>query len=132
MDVIEVEREFTAWLAGKLNLELDKQIFRGGIPAGKSGVGVLLDSEVKEKMIAPKQWNIQVLASFQDRDDAMRFVSKVSGFFPCYDIVCKSCTFKSVSLRGGGAAYRAPDSGITKWFASVNLFAVVLTIGAQV
>lgn len=132
MDVVEIEREFTAWLAKKLNLEVDKQIFRGGVPAGKTGVGVLFDSEVKEKMIAPKQWNVQVLASFQDRDDAMRFISKVSGFFPCYDIACKSCTFKSVSLRGNGTAYRSPDGGKTKWFASINLFAVVLTSGTQI
>jgi hypothetical protein len=132
MDVVEIERDFTSLMAQKLNLVVDKQIFRGGVPAGKTGVGILFDSEIKDKMIAPRQWNIQVLAAFEERDDAMRFVSKVTGLFPCYDQVCNSCVFKSVSLRGNGTAYRSPDGGKTKWFASINLFAVVLTTGAQV
>ena len=96
MDIVEIEREFTEFLAGKLNLPVDRQIFRGGIPAGKMGVGVLFDSEVKEKLFAPRQWNVQVLASFRERDEAMRFVAKVTGLFPCYDIRCKSCT---INLR---------------------------------
>ena len=132
MDVIEIEREFTEWLAENLGLEIDRQIFRGGVPAGKSGVGVIFDTEIKDKMFSPRQWNIQVLASFKNRDDAMRFVSKVTGLFPCYDLQGKSCKFRSVSLRGSGAAYRSPDDGMTKWFASINLFAVVLTTGTQI
>ena len=132
MDVVEIERDFTLLVAEKLGLEIDKQIFRGGVPAGKTGVGVLFDSEVKNKMIAPKQWNIQILATFRERDDAMRFVSKVTGLFPCYDQKGRNCVFKSVSLRGNGTEYRSPDGGRTKWFASINLFAVVLTTGAQI
>ena len=132
MDVIEIERDFTALMAEKLNLEIDKQIFRGGVPAGKKGAGVLFDSEIKDKMIGPRQWNVQILAPFDDRDDAMRFVSKVTGLFPCYDLQGKSCTFKSVSLRGNGAAFRSQSDGKTQWFASINLFAVVLTSGAQI
>lgn len=132
MDVVEIEREFTSLMAEKLNLTVDKEIFRGGLPAGKNGVGVLFYNEIKDKQIAPRQWNIQVLGSFDDRDDAMRFVSKVSGFFPCYDIQRQSCTFKTISLRGSGAAYRSPEQGRTRWFATVNLFAVVLTTGAQI
>ena len=47
MDVVTIERDFTAWVAGKLNLKLDKGIFRGGIPQGVgTGVGVLFGSEV--------------------------------------------------------------------------------------
>lgn len=132
MDIVEIEREFTEFLAGKLNLTVDRQIFRGGIPAGKMGVGVLFDSEVKEKLFAPRQWNVQVLASFRERDEAMRFVAKVTGLFPCYDIQCESCTIKTVSLRGNGTAYRSADGGRMLWYASVNLFAVVLTNGKQI
>jgi hypothetical protein len=132
MDVIEIERDFTAFMAQKLNLAVDKQIFRGGVPAGKTGVGILFDGEIKDKMIAPRQWNVQILAAFIERDDAMRFISKVTGLFPCYEQKGKSCVFKSILLRGNGTAYRSPDGGKTKWFASINLFAVVLTTGAQV
>ena len=32
MDVITIERAFTAWLAEKLNLTVDAGIYRGGIP----------------------------------------------------------------------------------------------------
>ena len=45
MDVIAIERDFTTWVAEKLNLELDKGIYRGPIPAGlECGVGVLFGS----------------------------------------------------------------------------------------
>ena len=42
MDIVAIERDFTAWVAEKLNLEFDKGIYRGPIPAGlECGVGVL-------------------------------------------------------------------------------------------
>ena len=48
MDVIEIERTFTAWLAEKLNLAVDNGIYRGGIPQGVDyGVAVIFGSEVK-------------------------------------------------------------------------------------
>ena len=74
MDVIAIERDFTAWVAEKLNLELDKGIYRGPIPSGlECGVGVLFGSEVPAAGFygfRPRTWNVQILGKF---DETTRF-----------------------------------------------------------
>ena len=100
MDVIEVERAFTSWMAGKLGLAVDAGIFRGGVPDGMDGVAVLFNNEIRSRMIAPRTWNAQILSKFDDRDEALRFLARLTGFFPCYDISHSGVTFKLVSQRG--------------------------------
>ena len=63
MDVVTIERDFTSWLAQKLGLEIDKSIFRGGIPEKlEEGVGVLFGAEVPVSGFygfRPRTWNTQ-------------------------------------------------------------------------
>ncbi len=131
MDVVEIEQAFTSLVAEKLGLTVDTNIFRGGVPTGMSGAAVFFNGEIKSGMIAPRTWNAQILAKFNDRDGALRFLAKLTGTFPCYDIIHSGVTFKVISQRGSSEPYCATDNGKICWFASFNVLIVVLTNGAQ-
>lgn len=132
MDVVEIERAFTSWIAEKLGLTVDTNIFRGGVPADMDGAAVLFNGELKKNgMIAPRIWNAQILAKFDDRDEALRFLARLTGIFPCYDITHSGVTFKVISQRGTSEPYSATDNGKVRWFASFNVLLIVLTNGTQ-
>ncbi len=131
MDVVAIEQAFTSWVAGKLGMTVNTNIFRGGIPDGMDGATVLFNGEVKSAMIAPRAWNAQILSKFNDRDDAMRFLARLAGLFPCYDVSLPSITFKVISQRGSSTPYSSTDGGKTRWFVSFNVLLIVLTTGAQ-
>lgn len=103
MDVVTIERDFTAWVAEKLKLEVDKGIYRGGIPAGiASGVGVLFGSEIPTRGFygfRPRSWNAQILAKFDDRDAAMVLLSCLNGLFPQADFILAVPTSVTLSRR---------------------------------
>ena len=133
MDVVEIERTLTRWIAGILGLTVDKNIFRGDIPAGKSGIAVILGSEISQFVqFRPKTYNLQIIGKFKERDSAVRMLSKLSGSFPIHEKIIDGIRFKSISQQGGGEPYKAEDDGKIYYYASFNATAVVLTVGLQV
>lgn len=151
MDIVAIERDLTAYFAGKFDLTVDQNIFRGSIPAGKSGVAVIVDSTVKTEIpFLPLQYNVQLLGTFNDRDEAMRFLTKAWNLFPVSDEKLSSCKVLRISTRGSGSVFsgkadifgkvsnngaaiaKSASSGHMAYFASINLFAVILTTGGQV
>jgi hypothetical protein len=132
MDIIEIERTLTTWAGGILGLTVDKIIFRGNIPVGKTGVAVILGSEVPSFVqFRPRTYNLQILGKFKDRDAASRMLSKISGVLPIRESIIGGIRFKSISQQGGGEPYKAEDDGKLYYYASFNAIAVVLTSGAQ-
>ena len=135
MDVVTIERDFVNWIAGKLNLTVDENIFRGGIPQGlDQGVGVLFGSETPSQGFygfRPRTWNAQILAKFKDRDAAMMLQSCLSGLFPCAGFTSGETRFLTIEPRGSSEPYIADDDGIEKTFVSFNIVLSVLTTGAQ-
>ena len=136
MDVITIERDFATWVAEKLNLELDRGIYRGPIPAGlECGVGVLFGSEVPTTGFygfRPRTWNVQILAKFDDRDEAMVLLSCLNGLFPCSGFISGETKFRYIEPRGGAEPYTAEDGGKVKTCVSFNVLLSVLTTGEQV
>ena len=121
MDIIQAERDFTAWIAGKLDLTVDTDIFRGGYPAeANNAVGVLFGSEIKDNYPTDKIHNVQILGKFADRDSALAMVNTLSAVIPCYGDTINITTFKSITPRSSGN-YPADDDGAIKHFASVNI-----------
>lgn len=133
MDVVEIEKILTNWIASILSMTVDKNIFRGNIPTGKKGACVILGSEVPSaQQFRPKIYNLQVLGKFSDRDDAARMLSRLSGSLPLREVSLSNIRIKSMSQQGGGEPYRAEDDGKFYWYASFNATAIILTNGAQV
>jgi hypothetical protein len=132
MDIVEIEKTLTTWIADKLKMTVDKNIFRGNIPVGKTGAAVILGSEIPGfSQFRPKTYNLQILGKFSERDSAVRFLSKLSGLFPMHEVTIGGTRFKSISQQGGGEPYKAEDNGKIYYYASFNAVAVVLTTGAQ-
>jgi hypothetical protein len=125
-DIIQLERDITAWVAGKLNLVIDTNIFRGGIPAGvDSGVGVMLNSQSQGNYPSTLNFNVQVLGKYDNRDDAWRMLNKLSSAVPCYGDKINETIFVSILPRGNGEPYQADDDGKVKTFASFNMIVSV-------
>ena len=135
MDVLTIERDFTAWVASVLNLTVDQDVFRGGIPEGvEQGVGVLFGSEVPSRGFygfRPRTWNVQIIGKYADRDASMRLLSCLNGLFPRPGFTHNSTKFVSISPRGASEPYEADDGGVMKTFVSFNVLLSVLTTGAQ-
>ena len=132
MNVVDVERDFTALIAGKLNFEIDKHIFRGNMPEKISeGVAVLFGAQIPASGFygfRPQTWNVQILAKFMKRDAAMAFQCKTLQLIPEIDgTVFGNTVFRTVEPRGTSEPFQGTDRGKTKWFVSVNLILSVLT-----
>lgn len=136
MDVVKIEQDFTAWVAEKLNLEIDEGIFRGGIPTGvENGVGVVFGAEIPTSGFygfRPRTWNAQILAKFDDRDAAMILLSCLNGLFPCAGFTSGETNFRYIEPRGGAEPYAVEDGGKIKTYVSFNVVLSVLTSGSQV
>lgn len=128
MDVITIERDLTAYIADKLGMTVDTDIFRGGIPDRMDAAAVFLNGELKSYAILPRTYNAQVIARFNDRDEAFRFLSRLSGLFPVQGVTQGESRFMYISQRGDSEPYR---DGL-KWSASFNMIVAVLTTGAQI
>lgn len=136
MDVLTIERDFTAWLAGQLGFAVDNGIYRGGIPEGiDKGVAVIFGAEEKARGFygfRPRAWQVQIFAKFADRDDALRLQTTLNGMFPRPDFAFGDTRFITAAPRGSSEPYLAADNGETKVFVSYNLVLTVLTVGTQV
>ena len=132
MDIVNIERDFTSWVAEKLNLEIDKTIFRGGIPEKiKEGVAVMFGSQIPSAGFygfRPQTWNVQILAKYDKRDTAMAFMMRVNRIFPqTGGVIHNNTNFRTIELQNMSEPYQTADHGKNKWFVSVNVVAVVLT-----
>lgn len=122
MDIIQFEKDMTAWTAKELGRTVNTDIFRGGFPASKdTGVAVLLHGELKDGTITGDTYNVQILGKFLTRDEALVMNKKLSDAVPCFGVTENLTEFMSITRRGGGEPYSAADDGVIKIFASVNL-----------
>ena len=132
MDFATVERDFTAWMAGKLNLVVDTSIFRGGIPEGYDNVvGIVFGAKRNTRTFygfRPEAWNVQIVGKFTDRDAANQMVSFISTLFPVQDFSQAGTQFISAyPTTETNEPYEDDDNGTVKHFVSYNLAVTVLT-----
>lgn len=119
MTNIEAERIFAEFVAEKLGLELDAEIFRGGIPANRpGGVGVILSpSGAAQGYGARTAYQGQIIAKFEVRDDALELLDKLEKIFPVYGAPHFPCIVPS----GSSEPYSGAERGAQKWYVSYNL-----------
>ena len=132
MDVVNVERDFTAWLASQLTLTVDTTIFRGGIPEGyDNSVGVVFGAKMQTRSFygyRPEKWHVQIVAKFDDRDTANQFISSLSALFPIQEFQYSGTHFLSAYPDAESVEpYEADDNGKVKSFVSYNIGLAVLT-----
>ncbi|MEI8245813.1 MAG: hypothetical protein WCI51_08290 [Lentisphaerota bacterium] len=124
MDIIKVEKALTVFWAGVLNKTVDGDIFRGGIPSGKNGIGVMLGIEITPNEPSMRKFNAQILGKFTDRDVALAILEKAEAAIPVYGVEAgmtgQKVFFRAILKQGGSGAYRAPEGGVITEFCSLN------------
>jgi hypothetical protein len=128
MDTKTAERALTKFWADALDLTVDANIFRGGIPASKpEGVAVIMGTEITGNDPAIKKYNVQILGKYDDRDAALQLVEDVSNALPCYEqtvtLTDGIVTLRAMLKRGSGGTWTQADDGQKKTYASFNLIA---------
>ena len=79
MNAVELERLLRERVAAALDLEPDKNIFRGVVPA------VILEGFASGNKPAMRHWSAQILGRFHDRDRAMLIAAELDRLFPFWE-----------------------------------------------
>lgn len=135
MNIIKIEEDFITYLAQALNLTIDTDIYRGGIPAdAEYGIGVIWGTEIKNSSFygfRPRTWNVQILAKFDEHDKAMILLTKLNDIFPCSEFSCGETNFIAVYTSDSTELYSTMENNKEKICLSFNIVIPVLTEGAQ-
>ena len=132
IDVTELEKSLTMFVANKLGLTVDVNVFRGGIPDGvDEGLGVLIDTDksngatwpsvVYEIHAASRAFDAQVVGKYNTREQAWSMVTALRDLYPVWNEPLHNFTIVSMTGRGDCAVYPVADAGRTKYYTSLNL-----------
>lgn len=125
----QLEREITAYFAEKLDLVVDKSIFRGQIPESvMPGVSVKISSSPENNDFSQPSFSVQISGKYVSRDDAWALATKCAELVPVYGEQTEHFVLVYVLSEGGiNAPVVIEDKGRRCQFVSVNLSVGVLT-----
>ena len=78
------ERAMTTFIAQKLNMTVDTDIFRGTLPPNIDGCAVALTDKEEQNDINDHNYEITILFIDENRDKVMKTIHKLSNEFPIY------------------------------------------------
>jgi hypothetical protein len=81
---IALERAMTAYIADKLSMTVDTDIFRGRIPIGVDGCGVKVIGKVIQDDSLSNDYQIRFSCINESRDQVIRNIDNLESQFPCY------------------------------------------------
>ncbi|QSH41867.1 hypothetical protein P0136_05805 [Lentisphaerota bacterium ZTH] len=84
IDMIQFERALTSYIADKLNLEVDKEIFRGGLPFGVNGCGVAIIGKSASNIPGFQEFDIKFFCRYEERDCVLQLINKLDRLLPEY------------------------------------------------
>ncbi|MBU8902554.1 MAG: hypothetical protein KOO69_07425 [Victivallales bacterium] len=94
IDPAAFERAMTYYIADKLNMTVDTDIFRGGIPVNIDGCGVALLGQEMQNSVSNPYYEISFVCLDDERDKVMKTIHDLMEHFPVYG--------ESVSVDGTG------------------------------
>ena len=120
------ERAMTAYIADKLNLTVDTDIFRGGIPANIDGCGVELVGYEEDDLASSARYFISFFCIDTSRNKVMGNIKFLADKFPAYgetitiegsgDTICRAITKVTVKFNK-----ETTDNGKIKSFGELLL-----------
>ena len=123
------ERAMTAYIADKLNMTVDTNIFRGGIPINADGCGVAFVGQKINNTEANQRYEICVSCIDNSRDNVMQIINDLGKKFPVYG--------EEINVNGDGIVMKAilkdsiefnrqiNDNGRLKTFGELSLIVVI-------
>jgi hypothetical protein len=94
IDSRDLERAMTYYIADKLNMTVDTDVFRGGVPANVDGCAVAISDKEEQNIAGGKHYEITVMFIDTNRDKVMKTIHDLSNEFPIYG--------QSLTLDGTG------------------------------
>ena len=80
----DFERAMTYYIADKLNMTVDTDIFRGGLPINVDGCAVAISDREEQDIVNNKRYEVSVLFIDSNRDKVMKTIHDLSNNFPIY------------------------------------------------
>ncbi|MCP3967472.1 MAG: hypothetical protein GY750_07115 [Lentisphaerae bacterium] len=127
--MIQLERALTHYIADKLNLEVDKEIFRGGLPVGTDSCSVMLLESRTTNELGCQRFMVKFYCSYPERDLIMSTVNSLVCNFPAYGIALamgsSNLKLKSITKGMSGLGKDFADDGQLKSFGEIFLTVLV-------
>jgi len=120
IDSAAFERAMTAYIANKMNLTVDTDIFRSGVPVNIDGCGVELVGSTKPDISSSAHYIIRFTRISDSRDDVMGTINELESKFPLYgeNIAFESVDTECKAILKAGSEFsrKITDSGKIKTF----------------
>jgi len=129
IELAAFERAMTAYIAEKMNMTVDTDIFRSGIPVNVDGCGVVLAGQKIQNEIADYCYSFCISCRNSSRDMVMQTIHNLGNQFPLYGeeinvdgnaIVIKALLKDSIKF-----SKQAEDNGKIKHEGELSLIAVI-------
>ena len=120
----QIERALTKYIAEKLSLSVDKDIFRGGLPLGIDGVGVELTEEDLSNSAGLRTINAEVKCRNALRDQVFKMIYALADVFPAYGetVIVNGEEIKLMAIMKKDVRFATEaDSGRIKTMGCINL-----------
>jgi hypothetical protein len=85
-DIIEIEQAVTLYIAEKLRLTVDKDIFRGDIPTGMDGICVFFTHGSFDEFSGMESYYFTIIIKNPERDKVFKESTTLTGLFPLYGL----------------------------------------------
>lgn len=122
MNITEIERGLTKLAAGWLGGTVDAQVFRGEIPAGAHNASsVRINYELPETYRYDRVFAAQVFGRFDDRDDALSMIDRITTALPRGAQIVGDVDFMYIECLSTGELSTTGNDGRLQRCASVNL-----------
>ncbi len=84
INIVSVERALNKLIAGKIGLIVDREIFRGSLPAGADGFAVAIINEELRNEPGERIFTATIYGKSPDRDFVMQKFIECAEIFPMY------------------------------------------------
>ena len=129
-DSATFERAMTAYIADKLNMTVDTDIFRGGVPVSIDGCGVELVAHEKPGTSVSQNYIIRISCIDNSRDNVMKTINDLGSKFPLYGEIITLDGGETVNCKAilnvvSEFSKKIADSGKIKTFGELLLEIII-------
>jgi hypothetical protein len=124
------ERAMTTYIADKMSMTVDTDIFRGGIPLNFDGCGVAFVGQEKQNNITVQRYEICISCIDNSRDNVMQTIHDLEKKFPVYGESILLDTGETITLKAmlkNSIEFnrQISDDGASKHFGELSLIVVI-------
>jgi hypothetical protein len=129
IDSVDFERAMTYYIADKLNMTVDTDIFRGKVPVNIDGCAVTLEGQDIKNSTINQKFEIKFICIDSNRDKVMKTVNDLTEKFPVYgeniSLSGQDIGVKAILKDSSKFDWEITDDGKMKTLGSLTLLAII-------